>query len=59
MKVKTGSEHLEDLLNRCAEEATIANELYMCTSLPERADHEFLDKFCVDTLFDHLVDNSL
>lgn len=55
MWVKTGGERLEDLMSRCAEEAVTTDGMYMCTSLPERADHEFLDKFCVDTLYGHLT----
>lgn len=54
MWVKTGGERLEDLMSRCAEEATTTDGMYMCTTLPESADHEFLDKYCVDTLYSHL-----
>lgn len=54
MWVKTGGERLEDLMSRCAEEATTTDGMYMCTTLRETADHEFLDKYCVNTLYTHL-----
>lgn len=56
MKIKTGGESLEDLMNRCAKEAILTEELYMNTILPETADHEFLNKYCVDTLYSHLYE---
>ena len=56
MQVKTGQMPLELLLSKGAELAERVEKAYSTTSLPEVPDHAFLNTYCIETLYTHLLD---